>query len=52
MSERTKEWIESLIEYEEHAGFHTYHTCQYCNKNATRAGKCSECLREDLRCQK
>jgi len=45
---RTKEDILSDIRYEEHKGVHTYHTCPYCKKNATRAGKCAECLRGEL----
>ena len=46
---RTKEWLISAIKYEEHKGVHTYHTCSFCQVNATRSGKCAECLKKELK---
>lgn len=40
-------FLNSCIEYEEHDGVHTYHTCPFCQKKATRSGKCSNCLRAE-----
>jgi hypothetical protein len=48
MPERTKEWIISMIAYEKHKGIHTYHLCK-CGRNNTRAGKCWQCLEEELK---
>ncbi len=46
--ERTKEWLISEIAYEKHIGIHTYHQCS-CGRNQTRAGKCWQCLEEELK---
>ena len=48
VSMRTAEWIKSEIAYEKHKGVHTYHQCP-CGRNATRSGKCWECLEEELK---
>ena len=42
-------WIEGDIRYERSRGVHTYHLCPYCEKINTRAGRCWECLLDDLR---
>ena len=39
--------LESMIAYEKHKGTHTYHQCK-CDRNATRSGKCWQCLEEEL----
>lgn len=39
-------YLDSTIAYEDHKGIHTYHTCPFCKKNATRTGKCSTCIRK------
>lgn len=53
MTKKEKEKIIRNLEYdiiyEEREGIHTYHLCPHCNKNSTRSGRCSECLREDIK---
>jgi hypothetical protein len=44
---RTRRQIECDIRYEEAEGVHTYSQCS-CGKHTTRAGRCAECLREEL----
>lgn len=41
-------YLDSCIEYEEHkSDGTTYHMCPYCQKHATRSGKCATCLRAE-----
>lgn len=44
---RTREWIESEIQYEQHKGVHTYHNCK-CERGWCRSVRCAQCWREAL----
>jgi hypothetical protein len=46
--ERNRHWIEAEIRYEQAAGEHTYHECQFCTIHPARNVACPNCLHELL----
>lgn len=48
MNKKQRAEIISAIKYELSKGTHTFSMCQ-CERNGTRAGKCWECLLEELK---